>query len=256
MRDLARVLALADTALRRGEYIDCVRMCHEALTQTSDARLHRRLGLAARELGWLEQALSAFDQVCQDDPDDLDARHQRMQLNASLGNHSAVLIDSDLLLEYHDGLDFQTMRGRACLDQGRFEDAARAFRSAGLAELEGEALFRLACQQWEAGNYQQAWSNFDRAEPHIQDPRSLLTLYFQRQRIHARLGHLDSALADIGRALAQAEVPHKLKVLLLCERAELHSRLGEDEPARAALEQARQLDPDSPVVNAYQKGLR
>lgn len=235
--------------------MECVKMCHEALSQTQDARLHRRLGVAARELGWLEQALAAFDQVCLDDPDDLDARHQRMCLNASLGKHMAVLVDSDLLNDYHDGVDFQSMRGRACLEQGRFEEAAQAFGRAGMAELQAEALFRLACQQWEAGNYPQAWSNFDRAEPHVVDPKSLLTLYFQRQRIHARLGHLDSALADIGRALAQPDVPHPLKVMLWCERAELHSRLGQIELARADLEQARLLDPDSPVVRAYQKGL-
>lgn len=225
-----------------------------------DSDLHQLIqqGRQAFEQRNYADALAAFRQVLDHNPNFADIRHQAGLCLSFLGQNESAVLEFDAALRLNDRyVEAHLNRAIVLTELGRYEEAHHSFERAGRFETETEGPFpalisaRLANSHMGLGDlYLEAGAPTQAAEQY----RTALTMRPRFHDIRNKLAQALLQLGDLDAAAAELETVLGGNQRFLAARLNLglvHFRRGDFNAAAHEWVIAREQQPNNPQVRAY-----
>ncbi len=209
--------------------------------EPSSHRLVRIADLQSLSKQW-DDALHSYSESLRLDPNCVEAYLGRAQVYRSLQNYPAAVTDLGQVLKREpQRIKLYTERGFMQMCQGHFHSAVADFSEVIRLSPSVMAYFHRGLAHFHQGNFVEALEDLNQVI--ALDPKGV-NGYFVRGNTFYALGEIGAALDDyeVARQLApqepRRESPSPLRELLMFARGLAAFRLGDQEGARADLEQA------------------
>jgi tetratricopeptide (TPR) repeat protein len=225
---------------------------------TQDLRQLIHQGKQAYERRNYGDALAAFREVLNENPNFADVRHLTGLCLSFLGHPEAALKEFDEAIRLNERyIEAHVNRALVLTELGRYDDAQRAFIHAGRFETETEGPFPALISAKLANAHMAVGDLYTEADAHAQAAEQYRTALTMRPRFHDIRNKLACALIEQGNLdAAEAELQTVLhgNPRFLSARLNLglvHFRRGDPARAHKEWQACAAQQPDNPQVRAY-----